>query len=89
MKAHKSHLCVTIFTTVFNLLSKIALQGNLNQLQTFYDCSTFGLKNIGKVICGGPPQTLKSHNLKDLSPQSENMGNARPLHATYKMKSNK
>lgn len=69
MKAHKRHLCVKNFTTVFNLLSKIALQGNLNQLQTFYDCSTFGLKNIRKVICGRPPQTLKSHNLKDLSPQ--------------------
>lgn len=46
--------------TDFNLLSKIALQGKLNWLQTFYDYCAFGLKDIGKVICGEPLADLKN-----------------------------
>lgn len=73
-------------TRVLNLSTKIALQGKLNQLQTFYDCSTCSLKNIRKVICGSPQQTLKTHHLKDLQPQNENTANAGSLYASQKMK---
>lgn len=68
MKDYKSHqfYALNFFLRVFNLFSKITLQGKLNQPQTLYDNSTFGLKNIRKVICEGPLQTLKTHHLEDL-----------------------
>lgn len=53
-----------------NLLSNFALHG-----KSFYGCSTSGLKNIRKVICGDPSQTLKTP--RDLQLHSENMPNAR------------
>lgn len=57
---------LNFFLRVFNLFNKITLQRKRNQLQMLYDDSTFGLKNIRKVICEGPLQTLKTRRLEDL-----------------------
>lgn len=48
-RSNKSHGCIYIklFTRVLNLQSNFGLHG-----KPFYGCSTFGLKNIRKVICG-------------------------------------
>lgn len=48
------------FTTVrvFNLLSNFFLHGKSHRLPAFYGCSTFGFRNIRKVICGDLKNTL-------------------------------
>lgn len=69
IRSIKKHASLNLLQ-VLNLLSNFVLHG-----KSFYGCSTSGLKNIRKVICGDPSQTLKTP--RDLQPHSENMPNAR------------
>lgn len=59
IRSNKTPACIYIkfFTTtrLLNLPSNFVLHS-----KSFYGCSTFGFKNIRKVICGDLSQTLKT-----------------------------
>lgn len=59
IRSNKTHACIYIkfitTTRLLNLLSNFVLHS-----KSFYGCSTFGFRNIRKVICGDLSQTLKT-----------------------------